>query len=98
MNLRIARKIERAIRRGHKPRWSRDQIRRACLRVYRSPLQIALQYSAFLTHDGADSVGHATRGRSMVIAGRLAVFEQPGRLYDLVKVDGDHRMQLRPRP
>lgn len=95
MRLRVARKIERAIRRGRAnlSTYSREQVRRACVRVYLSPLQVT-SVNVF-DRNVADFIGRTARGRSMVISPRLAVFEQPGRLFDVVR-EGDRRL-IRPR-
>lgn len=95
MRLRIARKIERAVRRGHADltTYSREQVRRACVRVYLSPLQVT-SVNVF-DRAATDFIGRTLRGRSMVISPRLAVFEQPQRLFDVVREDDRRRLQPR---
>ena len=95
MRLRIAKKIERAARRAPL-RHTRDQVRRACLRLYASPLQVTSNEPLF-PHGGADAVRLAIgyRSRALVISPRLAVFEQRRALHDVIRERG--RLRIMPR-
>jgi hypothetical protein len=89
LKLRVAKKIYKASRRPGGMRYSRDQHRRACLRVFVSPLQVT-------TRNDVD-VRRWPRewgGRALIISPRLAVYEQRARRRlvrreDLATIFGD---------
>lgn len=96
MTLRLAKKIHRAIcrgGRGHRA-YSRDQVRRACLRLCRSPLLITSATAAW-TPENMRHVGAAMRGRKMLVSSRCLILEQCAGLWDAVR--RDERIYFEPR-
>lgn len=94
----MARKIVKAIRRvtgSAAMRYTRDQMRRACLRVFMSPLQVTSNGVA----SSATTIARACGGRAFAISAKLGVFEQRRRLWDVVRVAGPEGrgLMLRPR-
>lgn len=94
MNRRIARKIDKAVRRGP-CRWSRFQVARAALRVYRSPLLVTSATAAWTPGTMGDP-GHIMLGRAMLISGRCMILEQRMGLFDWVR--RDERIYFERRP
>jgi hypothetical protein len=84
---RIAKKIVRSLRGPECQRYSVDQVRRALLRVYQSPLQLT-DRNAHWRNRAATWPGLSLRSRVMVITDKLAILEQRGPQFDAVKRDG----------
>lgn len=95
MKLRIARKILARMRTAPN-RWTRDQIRRAALRVLTSPLQVTSAPGEGDLWGNAANVARFLGGRLVGISAACAVFEQRRFIVDAVKRDG--RIYMEPRP
>jgi hypothetical protein len=82
MRLRIAAKILKAVRRGPTA-YSRQQVARACLRVFRSPLLITAQNAEWTSRTSVPHLpGH---GRAMLVSSRCMIVEQRSGLFDVVR-------------
>lgn len=85
MNLRIAKKIGRSIRRGE-VRYSRAQVLRAVLLLYQSPMLITSKDANWTPANVGN--GWSLRGRSILISRKCMVVEQREGIYDHRKRDG----------
>lgn len=96
MNVRIAKKIVRALYGPGSMRYSVDQWRRALLRVYLSPLQLTDRDARW--RDGGFRMPLSRFGRCMVITDKLCVLEQRGQLHDVRRREGRLEFHRRPFP
>ena len=94
MNRRIAKKIVRWLYRPARWRpYSVDQLRRALLRVYKSPLQLTDHNAHW--RDGGFGRPPGGFDRCMVITDKLCILEQRHRLHDVKRFEG--RLTFYPR-
>lgn len=72
----------------------RDRLRRAALRLFRSPLQVTTNHAPFF--DIWQELGFTNRGRAILISLKCIVIEQRGWIHDAVKRDGRIYFERRP--